>query len=180
MRMVTAAAVLSVVLAAQAGAEHRELPTGGFEVTHELVLPGTPVEIYDAITGDISAWWDHSVSEHPFKLYIEPRPGGAFWEIFDAEGDGVKHAEVTLAQRGKRLRFEGPLGLGGHAIRMVHTYEFEAAAPGDEGAKRTRFVLTVRAWGETGADWPRTVDSVWHHFLFERFRPYVESGGHKQ
>jgi hypothetical protein len=24
--------------------------------------------------------------------------------------------------------------------------------------------------------WPSAVDNVWHHFLFEQFKPYIESG----
>lgn len=31
---------------------------------------------YDAIRGDISGWWDHSISEKPYRLYIEAKPGG--------------------------------------------------------------------------------------------------------
>ena len=35
--------------------------------------------------------------------YIEPRPGGGFIEIFDDEGNGVLHATVIYADRGKLL-----------------------------------------------------------------------------
>ena len=74
---------------------------GVFSFEQQLTLPGTPNEIYDAITGDISGWWDHSFSEKPYKLYIEPKPGGGFYEIFNESGDGVKHATVTVADRGR-------------------------------------------------------------------------------
>ena len=157
----------------RAPAETRELETGAFAVEHVLVLPGAPETIYDAITGDISAWWDHSFSDSPVKFYIEPRPGGGFWEIFDETGDGVLHATVTSARRGRMLRFEGPLGLAGHAIRMVHTYEFTHA-----GTDSTRLQVTVRAAGEMTPGWAEAVDGVWFHFLVERFKPYVESGKH--
>jgi hypothetical protein len=86
----------------------------------------------------------------------------------------VKHAEVIFAQRGKLLRFEGALGFSGKALEMVHTYEFEAV-----GADSTRLALTVRAWGEMEEGWAAAADGVWHHFLVERFKPYVESGDHK-
>ncbi len=151
----------------------RNLETGAFAVEHVLVLPGAPETIYDAITGDISAWWDHSFSDSPVKFYIEPKPGGGFWEIFDDTGDGVLHATVTFAQRGKLLRFEGPLGLAGNAVHMVHTYEFAHA-----GTDSTRLQVTVRAAGEMTPGWPEAVDEVWFHFLVERFKPYVESGRH--
>lgn len=137
----------------------------------EIKLPGTPEAIFDASTGDISEWWDHSFSEKPLKLYIEPKPGGAFMEIFDEQGNGARHAIVTYVQRGKLLRFEGPLGLAGNAIHMVHTYTYTGL-----GADSTRLHLSVRATGEFEADIPAIVKKVWHHFLVERFKPFIESG----
>ncbi len=67
-----------------------------FSFEKEIVLPGTPESVYDAITGDISGWWDHSFSDKPYKLYIEAKPGGGFYEIFNEKGDGVKHATSSM------------------------------------------------------------------------------------
>ncbi|MFC2084237.1 SRPBCC domain-containing protein [Bacteroidota bacterium] len=142
-----------------------------FSFDKELILPGSPEIIYDAITGDISAWWDHSYSDKPYKFFIEPKPGGGFYEIFNDEGDGVLHATVILAERGKRLRFDGPLGLSGTAIKMVHTYEFEEA-----GQDSTKLKLSVHAAGEMNEKIGEIVSKVWDHFLFEKFKPYVEKG----
>ena len=146
---------------------------GVFSFEHKLLLPGTPEIIYDAITGDISGWWDHSFSESPYKFYVEAKPGGGFYEIFDESGDGVLHATVTAAQRGKLLRFVGPLGLAGTAINLVCTYNFKAA-----GADSTELSLSVHGSGEMKEGTPELVDKVWQHFLFERFKPYIESGKH--
>ena len=146
-------------------------PTGfGFE--KELLLPGTPEEIYDAMTGDISAWWDHSFSDPPHALYIEPKPGGGFYEIFDEHGNGALHATVIYAQRGKALRFTGPLGLMqlGVPIEMVHSFTFEPV--GDE----TRLELKVHASGELPEGIGAAVSGVWDHFLVERLLPYVKEG----
>jgi hypothetical protein len=145
---------------------------GAFLVTHELLLPGAPVDIYDAVTGDISGWWDHTFSDTPKALYIEPKPGGEFYEIFDDEGNGARHATVIYADRGKILRFEGPLGLSGSAVTLVCTYEFAPWVNPDSTALK----LSVSAAGQIGAGWAEAVDEVWHHFLFERLKPYVESG----
>jgi len=81
--------------------ETKDLKVGAFQVQQELVLPASPEDVYDAATGDISGWWDHSMSEHPKKLYIEANPGGGFYEIFDDAGNGVLHATVIYADRGK-------------------------------------------------------------------------------
>ncbi len=142
-----------------------------FSFEKEIVLPGTPESVYDAITGDISGWWDHSFSEKPYKLYIEAKPGGGFFEIINEKGDGVKHATVIYAERGKLLRMDGPLGLSGKAIQMVTTYTFAAA-----GNDSTRLLLSVHAAGEVEEGIPAIVEKVWDHFLIERFKPFIEAG----
>lgn len=156
-----------------AAAEVRDAQTGAFVVEHTLELPGTPEVIYDAITGDISGWWDHSFSGSPARFYIEAKPGGGFYEIFDESGDGVKHAEVIFAQRGKLLRFEGPLGFSGKALLLVVTYTFELV-----GEKATRLTVSAHGAGEIEPGWADAIDSVWHHFIVERFLPYIQAGKH--
>ena len=144
-----------------------------FSFEKKLTVPGTPEVIYDAITGDISGWWDHTFSESPHAFYIDPKPGGGFYEIFNENGDGVLHATVIYAQRGKILRFDGPLGLSGKAIKMVHTYTFEPV-----GADSTLLTLSVNASGEIEKNIPDIVKKVWDHFLFEQFKTYIEAGKH--
>jgi uncharacterized protein YndB with AHSA1/START domain len=152
----------------------RPLETGAFAFTFERTVPGTPRETYDALTGDISDWWDHSVSTTPYRLFIEPKPGGGFFELFNAAGDGVRHAVVTAAERGVLLRLEGPFGLAGHAIDLVVTYDLSEV--GLEGTS-TRLSVSVNAEGEMQPGWAETVEGVWHHFIDERFVPYMEAGG---
>lgn len=142
-----------------------------FSFDKQVTLPGTPEMIFDAVTGDISGWWDHSMSENPEEFYIEPVPGGGFWEIFDDEGNGVLHATVIYADRGKILRFDGPLGLSGKAIQIVTTYQFDAV-----GNDSTSFKVSVHGAGEVDEGIPAIVESVWNHFIFEQLKPYIESG----
>ncbi len=149
--------------------------TSGFTVTHEVVLPGIPEDIYDAFTGDIKPWWDHTWSGNPKALYIEPKAGGGFYEIFDDSGNSALHATVITAWRGKLLRMEGPLGLAGDAMTLVHTLEFSA-----RGDDSTHIKLTVNGAGQIKADIPAAVDGVWQHFLVGRFKPYVESGQYRE
>ena len=168
--LISTTLILASVLVAQ---EETELKSDVFSFEKEVTLPGTPDIIYDAVTGDISGWWDHSFSDNPQKLYIEPKPGGGFWEIFDDEGNGVLHATVIYAQRGKLLRFDGPLGLSGMAIKVVTTYEFQPV-----GEDSTLFKVTLKAAGEVQEGIPAIVESVWEHFIFEQLKPYVEEGKH--
>jgi hypothetical protein len=139
-----------------------------FSFDKQLTLPGTPEIIFDAATGDISGWWDHSFSQNPYKFYIEAKPGGGFWEIFDEEGNGVLHATVIYSQRGKMIRFDGPLGLSGRAVQLVTTYEFTPV-----GADSTLMKVSVHGSGELEEGMRVIVEKVWEHFIFERFKPYI-------
>lgn len=154
--------------------ETKELKTGAFQVQQELVLPAPPDAVYDAITGDISGWWDHSFTEHPKRLFIEAKPGGGFWEIFDDSGNGVLHATVIYANRGKTLRFRGPLGFSGQAVDVVTTYDLSPDPAG------TKLHLTCNVSGQMEDGEDKIVEAVWHHFLFERLKPYIESGDYKK
>lgn len=165
--------LLSSLLSAQESKDESKVKYGAFSFTKEVKLPGNPEEIFEAATGDISSWWDHSVSENPVEFYIEPVPGGGFWEFFDDEGNGILHATVIAADRGKLLRFDGPLGLAGTAIHLVTTYTFEPV-----GRDSTLMKISVHGAGEVEDETPAIVEKVWEHFIFERFKPYIESSVH--
>ena len=140
-----------------------------FSFDMNFSYPGDPVFVYDHLTGDISNWWDHSFSEQPYKLFIEARPGGGFYEIFNESGDGALHAKVIYAERGKMLRMEGPLGLSGQALTLVCTYTLKA-----EDANSTLLTLNVNGAGAFSDEIPEIVRQVWEHFLWEQFQPYIE------
>lgn len=163
-----ATALLVALLAAPAVAEVEKLDVGGFAFEMEVTVACTPERAFDAFTGETLKWWDHHFSEKPKALYFEPEPGGGFIEIFDEAGNGARHATVIYAERGKELRFVGPLGLSGKALEIVHTLKFEADGEG------TKLSLTVRAFGELEEGWPAAVEGAWRHFLVERFKPYME------
>jgi uncharacterized protein YndB with AHSA1/START domain len=166
--------VIAVCAQLAAVGEIKETKLSGFTIEREIVLPGSPAEVYDAVTGDISPWWDHHFLATSKKLYIEPRPGGGFYEIFNDAGEGVLHATVIYAERGKRLRWTGPLVLSGKVADFAVTYDL---APDPEG---TRFHLTVNVAGQLPDGVEKIVDSVWHHFLVERLKPYLESPEYKK
>ena len=140
-----------------------------FEFEMNFTYPGDPVFIFDHLTGDISDWWDHSFSPNPYKIFIEPRPGGGFYEIFDEMGNGALHATVIYAKRGEMLRMEGPLGLSGEALTLVSTYTLKPS-----GTDETLLTLIVKGTGGFPPETPDLVRGVWEHFLWERFKPYIE------
>ena len=71
------------------------------------------------------------------------------------------------------IRFDGPLGLSGRAVQIVTTYEFS-----ESGTDSTLMKVSVHGSGELEPDLPVLVEKVWEHFIFERFKPYIESGKH--
>lgn len=164
----------ALLLAPAARADLKEMPTGAFEVVHETVVPGTPEAAWDELTGDVSGWWDHNQSGDPYRLVIDARPGGLFYEHFDESGEnGAVHATVIYADRGRKLIFEGPLGFAGTPLDLVTTWELAPV-----GVDRTRVTVTCRGMGllpEGAAD---AVDRVWHHFLIERFQVWMEGLSH--
>ncbi len=165
--------VTIAITAATARAEVKSAEKGKFRIEQELILPATPNEVYDAVTGDISGWWDHAFSGHPKKLYVEARPGGGVYEIFDEAGNGALHATVIYADRGRKLRYTGPMGFSGRSIDLVTSYDLAAEGTG------TKFHLTVAATGDVDEQIAAAVDGVWHHFLDERLRAYITSGDYK-
>ena len=156
-------------------AQVAEIDSKVFKFEFEQNFPGQPDVIFDAATGDISGWWDHTFAENPIRLVIEPKPGGNFYEIFNEQGDGVVHATVTGAQRGKFLRMEGPLGLAGRATHMVSTYHFSELT-----SDSTKLKLEVHMAGEIDQKLAEVVQNVWRHFIVEQFTPYIEQGKHLQ
>jgi len=87
--------------------------------TRRRLLSDT-VAIFNAETGDISPWCDHTFSANPDSLYIEEMPAGGFYELFDEDKKGVRYAVVTTVHLRKLLRLEGLPWL---ATQIVGTYK---------------------------------------------------------
>lgn len=158
---------IGVTAAAATPAAAQAPPYGAFAFVDSVTVPGNPGSVFDQFVS-VGAWWDHRFSETPARFYLEPKPGGGFWELFDDAGNGARHATVIAVQRGVLLRMEGPLGLSGKALHMVHSLDFTRR--GDS----TLVHLEVRGAGELDPQWPTVIQRVWHHFLAERFKPYAE------
>lgn len=152
---------------AAAWATPTTVEVSAFVIDKEVRLSAPPMQVWEALTGDISPWWDHTFSASPHALFIEPKPGGGFFEYFDEHGHGVRHAVVTWADPGKKLTLVGPLGLEGYAFDMTHALTL--TADGDQTVLHAR----ISGFGEVQEGWPEAVDGVWTHFLEERLVPFV-------
>ena len=105
----------------------------GFELTHEVLVTGSPAEAWARI-GRIQSWWSkgHTYSGNAANLRLSLVPGGG----------GIEHMRVTYADPAKRAVLTGVLG--------PLLYEAVAGAMGIElkpEARMTRVTLTYRVAG---------------------------------
>lgn len=170
MRRVLLTTILLIVTAVSVQAVVAEFPVAGFTLTDTVTYTVPPDVVFEGLTGDITGWWDHSFSGKPKAMVIEPKPGGKFYEVMDDQGNGVVHATVIYVEKNKVIRMEGPLGLSGRAVQMVTTITLEADGTG------TRLIREANIQGQIDEKLAGIVDNVWHHFLFEQLKPYVENG----
>ena len=167
---ISLSSLICLIVLSGCGHPNQSSSSKTFQFEMNFTFPGDPEFVFDHLTGDICDWWDHSFSPNPYKLYIEAKPGGGFYEIFDDSGDGAKHASVIYAKRGEMLRMEGPLGLSGQALILVCTYTLKAS-----GIEGTSLTLNVNGAGGYSDDTPDIVKQVWEHFLWEQFNPYIQA-----
>jgi len=73
-------AIIAIFLLSQAcNRSQKEKVSSTFQFEMNFTYPGDPGFVFDHLTGDISEWWDHSFSSSPYKIFIEPKPGGGFY-----------------------------------------------------------------------------------------------------
>lgn len=151
----------------------------GFSTRFTVEIDAPVSEVFDAATGDVTGWWDHSYWPDPAEMVIEPRFDGRFYERFEpGSDDGMLHARVIFVQAPNQLRLHGPLGLSGRAFDMVTSWTL--AEMQTETGSATRFTVDLRMAGEVDAEVAGAVRSVWLHFIDGRLKPWVEAGCHRQ
>jgi len=114
----------------------------GFELTHEVLVTGSPAEAWARI-GRIQSWWSkgHTYSGNAANLRLSLVPGGCFCESFPG-GGGIEHLRVTYADPAKRAVLTGALGpLLYEAVAESMDIELKAEA------RVTRVTLTYRVAG---------------------------------
>lgn len=131
----------ALLLPVSATAEVTASEDGGFVSEHELLLAAPPERAYEALTAEVSAWWNaaHSYSGQASNFSLDARPGGCFCEALP--GGGVEHLRVVHAAPGKRLNLVGGLGpLQGMGVSGTMSFEL-VPAKGDQTRLRYRYVV---------------------------------------
>ncbi|WP_417469692.1 SRPBCC family protein [Maricaulis sp.] len=174
--MFFASLIMAGLMASQpAGVEAFE--PQGFTASFSVEIAAPRETVFDAATGDITGWWDHSFALDPAVLAIEPVAGGRFYEQLrpDSE-DGALHARVIYVDAPAALRLHGPLGLSGRAVDLVASWTLEPVA-GDDG-EATQFRVDLAMSGQIDAELAGIVLATWQHFIAGRLKPWVEAGCH--
>jgi uncharacterized protein YndB with AHSA1/START domain len=128
-------------------------------VEHEIVVPGTPEQVWNAIaTGQgITAWF--------VPARVEERVGGAV-ELDFGPGMGTATGQVTVWEPPTRFVHQG---IGGSGAQLAYEWQVEARGGG------TCLVRLVTSGFLTEADWQAEYDSTlegWKLFL-DNLRLYV-------
>lgn len=143
---------------------------GTLSIELEVHVNAAPERVFDALTGDVSAWWGRPYvhSERARAVHVEPKVGGRCWEDWGG-GEGALYATVTKVERPRLLRLDGPFGMSGLCHSVV-TYSLEAAAAG------TLVKVSHSAAGEIDEEARRDYTMGWEDLLRTRFPAFVERG----
>ena len=137
----------------------------------EVDIEAPARKVFEALTGDLSAWWGppyRFAPEREGRMLLEPHAGGRFVETWGEEGEGL-WAVVTEIRRDERLELTGRLGMP-EAFEGVIRFSLEEA-PGN----RTTLRVSHRAIGEITDETERAYSSGWAD-LVGRLKRTVETG----
>ncbi|MFQ5967318.1 MAG: SRPBCC domain-containing protein [Acidimicrobiia bacterium] len=87
-----------------------------YETAVEIEIRAPRERVWKALTEEVGAWWSHTYRDDIVGVYLEPWPGGRFYEKFDEDGNGGLYATVTYAEYPSLIRYQGPMGMPGSQL----------------------------------------------------------------
>jgi uncharacterized protein YndB with AHSA1/START domain len=126
---------------AQRSTEERDVCTlvqenvNGVSLEWEIWVAASPERVWEALTAGVHHWWEHSYSDKPLRIVLEPTFGGRFYEQFDEQGNGALYSTVTYCEPPHMLRYSGNQGMRG-AVVNTSTYWLEEQEGGTRLRKR--------------------------------------------
>lgn len=149
-----------------------EYEVRGYRSSQTIEIDAPRDAVWQAATGDVSMWWDHTFKADRVELVIEPVFGGRFYERFrEGEDSGALHADVIYVDAPAQLRMHGPLGLSGRSYDLVIDWVLDETEAGT-----TAFTVNLSMHGEIDEGLATVVHGVWTHFIETRLKTYMESG----
>jgi len=136
------------------------------EIEAQITIEAGVEAVWSALTDGIGEWWDHSFTDKPYAIVLEPVIGGRFYEQFDESGAGALYATVTYVEPRRILRTSGSMGMPG-ARQYVKTWRLEPS----EG--RTVVRTTASLLGDIDEDTRGSYRDGGQHLL-ESLKCHVE------
>lgn len=138
----------------------------------EETIEAPPSKVFEAMTGDISAWWGFPLlidPEDAMSVTIEPWLGGMFYESW-RDGGGIVLGMVSRLKRDRRLTLQGYVSLPGPLCGVI---DFELVPTSNDS---TLLKLSHSAFGSFDWQAERHYKSGWRNILGTRLKQYIEKG----
>lgn len=138
-------------------------------VRAQVEIAAQPSQVWEAITGDVSAWWGapYLLLPDTRSIQVDPRLGGLVYEEA-AESSGL-WGQVTLIEPLRAIEWTGPQGMGPTASGTVRISVADSTEHG------TTVTLEHEAIGAFGEGTQASYDHGWRDLL-NRLRILLESG----
>ena len=137
-----------------------------FKIEQETHIAANPKTVFAELTGEISAWWDHTRSSNPKSIILEPKLNGLFYEDM-GDGDGAIWGRVEQFEKDRLICWKGSMGMGSAVLCNVGI-ELEAKGDG------TLLKLSHHAIGLLHPEAKGSYTAGWRHLLEERLKARVE------
>jgi len=143
------------------------------EVTAELEIAAPAKKVWDALVGDVSAWWHagfYTGGGEQRRFYIEPELGGHMYEDWGA-GQGLVWATVIGVKTHELLQAVGDSSPEwGGPSRSFFTWKLS------EAKGRTTVRFSQCAFGRVDEATLRSLDEGWRFLFGECLKQFVETG----
>ncbi len=139
-----------------------------FKIEQEITIGADTKTVFDHLTNDVSQWWDHSFSESPKSITLEPKVGGKFWEDF-GDGNGALYCTIMQIEQNRKIVMQGPMGMPGAVLGSI-TFELS----GEDN--QTTLRLSHRAFGDVTDEHKQKYSKGWVALLEGRLKTLVENG----
>jgi uncharacterized protein YndB with AHSA1/START domain/DNA-binding transcriptional ArsR family regulator len=141
------------------------------QIEQEIRVDAPPAKVFDALTGDVSAWWGAPYLQsapHARKVVLEAKPGGRFYEEWSND-EGAIWGFVTNIKKNERIIMNGAMAWSGNVQGLVR-FDLEE----DGGATVVRF--THKVMGEVDDEMRTAYSGGWEDLLGRRLKTFVETG----
>lgn len=149
-------------------------PAAETVIEQTVLLPAAPPQVYQALTGDLDAWWSLRLLAHS-QVKLEPYVNGRFYEAFNTAGHGVLYATVTCIRQFEELRFRGTGELTERMAGMFVPDNFIHLTL-EPQANGTQLTLTHRLKGGLNKFAEDVYHRQWHVLLNQHLKSFVARG----